>query len=124
MNFKKLLVALSFICIIATAKAQTMPGTNTVEEQAAGYQLRLASRHFYTGVIITGASSVLIIAGAISSKQPNAVAAIGELGYLVGLGFMIESYSHIGKAGKILMGNTKFGMGPTQSGGLGLRYNF
>jgi hypothetical protein len=42
----------------------------------------------------------------------------------VGAGFVIESYSHIGLAGKILLGKSKYSLGPTDTGGLGLTYRF
>jgi hypothetical protein len=128
MYFKTFFLLILLVCsVYGTVRAQAPTTTTTIEEQAAGYQLRLASKHFYTGLIIEGVGTVMYAIGAPSLQNPNGnsgLIILGSVGVLTGTVFMIESFSHIGKAGRILMGNAKFGLGPTKSGGLGISYNF
>jgi len=123
---KHLFFLLFFTVLALAAKAQSpvvSEGTS-IEEKAAGYQFQLATKHYYTGLIIEGASFVMLAVGVHDPNNPNVgLVTLGSLGFIVGTIFMIESYSHIGKAGKILMGKTKYSFGPSSSG-LGLACTF
>ena len=129
----KLLILIITSLLLFYSKSQgqlaTTPGPD-LQEKAAGYELAKASRHFYTGAIIIGIGSVFDVIGAVQAlnSAPNSGAGdgfiiLGYLGVLTGFVFIIESYSHIGRAGKILMQRNGMSFGPTPNGmGLSVRF--
>jgi hypothetical protein len=117
----------TFQLFVSNCKAQLKDDPSTAKERYAGYQLMVASRHYYTGVILMGAGTTLYVIGA--TAKPTATASssvlvlIGALAFITGTVFTIESYSHIGKAGRMLSGPAKLSLGTTNSG-VGLTYCF
>jgi hypothetical protein len=120
------------ICIITMAlflfamvsKAQL----NQDQQQiAAGHELKIASKHLATGAI-------LVVGGVFVSQTPYFFKGGGDFSrytfygstafYLAGAACIIESFSHLGKAGDLLTGKSKLSFGDTGSGNIGLSYNF
>jgi len=125
-----ILITASIIFFYSKSIAQlaTPPGPD-LQEKAAGYELVKATKEFYTGTIIGWGGGLLFIVGAgVATSNTNVNAGsglilMGGLGIIVGTVFSIESYSHIGRAGKILMQRNDMSFGPTQNGvGLSVRF--
>jgi len=106
---KKLIIVLAFLPLFCNAQDE-------ISKYSMGDELRIASRHWYTGLIITGVGTGFTVL-AINSND-NTFLAPGAVLYLVGFIFMAESWSHIGKAGKKM--NKKIGL--TLNNGVGIRY--
>lgn len=85
--------------------------------RSPGDELMLASSHWYLGLAVTIVGPG--IAGYGLSTNNNAFMIVGGIISLVGIVYMIESWSHIGKAGQ-LMNRPKIGL--TFNQGIGLRY--
>ena len=123
-----ILLITSLLVISSKSKAQlaTPPGPD-LQEKAAGYELVKASSHFYTGALIVGGGILLDAVGAVQalsgSGNEGFFVAVGGLTIITGFVFMIESNSHIGRAGKILMQRNDMTLGPTRSG-IGLSVQF
>ena len=127
LTFVFALVLTSVIC-----KAQSPSIGPDYQEKAAGLELLKASRHFYTGAIFIGGGIIFDVAGLLSSgnvngngngNNGNALTTLGDLSILTGFVYMFESYSHVGKAGKILMDERGFSLGTTNHG-FGISYRF
>lgn len=125
-----LLLALFFFISIEvkaqtdSAKIESAPSSHDLDLRArlAGEELRIASRHYYTGLILIGAGTVVAISGA--GRDPNPVLIfIGSVVSLIGSVYDLESVAHIGKAGRLLGGST-LSFGGTQSGGMGFALSF
>ncbi len=128
---KNLIIILVFSICFVSAHAQNanVPGPD-LQEKAAGYELVKATKHFYTGAIIFGAGAILDGIGAVqavSSPQNSGAGGgfilLGDIGIITGVVFIFESYSHIGKAGKILMQRNNLTVGPNHYG-IGASYRF
>jgi|GEM_PF-6838200 len=122
------IVILSF-CTKGLAQLATPPAPD-LQEKAAGFELVKASRHFYTGAIIIGCGSVLDVIGAVqslnaptNSSAGGGFVVLGDLAVLTGFVFILESYGHIGRAGKILMQRNDLTFGQTPNG-VGLSIHF
>lgn len=97
------------------------------KENTPGYELQIASRHYYTGNALVAGGSLLYVVGSIYYFNSNynnnyyvdpnsgnyyqqkesgsgwkALTYIGVGAMIVGMGYMIESHSHIGRAGILL----------------------
>lgn len=93
----------------------------------AGYELKSASNNYYWGLGLTLAGSFISIAGMLSwddtygysnpSQKSNIVVLAGGAISLVGLIMTIESMSHIGHAGDLLMKATDRGKKFSLNGG-------
>ena len=122
-------ILLFAFCITSHAQLASPPGPD-LQEKAAGFELVKASRHFYTGAIIIGGGTVFEVIGALQAlgAAPNSGAGggfllLGDLAVITGFVFVLESYGHIGRAGKILMQRNDLTFGPTRSGmGLSIRF--
>jgi len=121
---KNLVLTLLFSIGIVSVHAQKaiVPGPD-LQEKAAGYELVKATKHFYTGAIVFTGGALLDVVGSVQRLKsgPNSNAGggfffLGDIAILTGLVFMIESYSHIGRAGKILMQRNDLTFGPTPHG--------
>lgn len=122
MHLKTLTLVFTLTLTSALCKAQAPVIGPDYQEKTAGFELLKASKHFYTGTILEGAGFVVIDVGA-AGKGNTGLIILGSVGFVTGLVFVIESYSHIGKAGTILMDQHKLNLGATNSG-FGLSYKF
>ena len=116
LTFLFVIISLSTIC-----KAQAPIIGPDYQEKAAGLELLKASRHFYSVAIFVSGGTIISFAGAIGGGR--VLGTIGGLCIITGFVYMIESYSHVGKAGKILMDQHKLNLGATNSG-FGMSYRF
>ena len=125
-----ILLITSLLLFFSKSKAQlaTPPGPD-LQEKAAGYELVKAYKQFYTGKIIGWCGGLVFligvgeIANGSTSNGTAGLTLIGGLAMIAGTAFTIESYSHIGRAGKILMQRNDMTFGPTQNG-IGLLARF
>ena len=109
-NFGINLLMAFFLFLSASSFAQG-PGKTTKENRTAGDELIIAKKHFYAGAITIAAGGIFAGLGA-ASGDTDSMIMMGTLGGViafVGGIISIESFSHIGKAGKKL-----------NEGGLGL----
>lgn len=83
----------------------------------AGKELMVSSRNYYIGIGAVGVGTIIQLASAFNADPSPAV--FGTLISLGGIILMIESRSHIGKAGRYLM-NSSYSLGIT-SDGIGLK---
>lgn len=119
---KNIILASLFIIATVSAYAQkaNVPGPD-LQEKAAGYELVKATKHFYTGAIVFGAGTVLDLIGLVQASQPGSnrgggFVLLGDIGVITGFVFIMESYAHIGRAGKILMQRNDLTLRPTPYG--------
>ncbi len=131
MKVKRILLTISLLfAVCITTKAQlSTPPIPDLQEKAAGYELVKAYKHFYTGTIIGWGGGVIFLIGigeitnGSTSNGAAGLALIGGLAAIVGTALTIESYAHIGRAGKILMQRNDMTFGPTNNGiGLSIRF--
>ena len=110
-------------------KNNTPDGLSNYQNKAAGEELMKASKHYYLGLgMLVGGAFVSAVGGSIGNSTNNGEGGIGFylIGgavTLVGEVLILESYSHIGKAGKILNGESRVSAGVTSTG-IGLSYKF
>jgi len=72
---------------------------------SAGSELKIASNHYYSGFGVTIIGGIMIGAGAVLLLPELTI--VGGVISLLGTLYTLESISHIGNAGKILMGIPK-----------------
>jgi hypothetical protein len=87
----------------------------------AGDELIIAHNHYYLGMALSALGGVVVATGA-NGVDAKTKAGIGGGLLLIGAILMIESWSHIGRAGELLKGSS-VSLGATQNG-LGLCYRF
>jgi len=134
---RKKTIFLSFIIVINLnnkAKAQMNYEPPSDRERDAGFQLRVAAKHFKMGAITATIGCVIgglgDIAAQLSANQSvtqtpstisEAMIVVGAFTAIGGALYIVESYNHVAKAGLILSGQSKFSFGPTHSG-IGMIY--
>ena len=101
----------------------SLAATAQKQDISAGDELIKAKNHFYTGTIMQGLGALLIITPSLSGTTDNSTAPVILGGILAFTGFIIqiESFSHIGKAGKI-MNQKKIGIA-INNYGIGIKYS-
>lgn len=116
---KKLIILLAFIPLFCSAQEQIEYKLSY--KPSIGDELILAQRRWYAAIITSAVGGGLVtlsffvdLGGGV-----NGIAAIGSAMQLVSVGLIINSWSHIGRAGK-LMNEKKIGL--TFNNGIGLRY--
>jgi len=115
------------LCTTTKAHLATPPGPD-LQEKAAGFELVKATKHYYTGIVLTYTGGLVSIIGTAEVSAGNLnggsnLILFGAGVFIIGTIFTIESYSHIGKAGKILMQRNDMTFGPTPNGmGLSIRF--
>ncbi len=112
----------------AIAPAVATPAANNNLLYDAGQQLVKFKNHYYTGIGLMAGGTVVQIVGtytAYNSRNSNGYGTILLAGALQlgGLIFILESFSHAGKAGQIMMGGNQYGFGFNKSG-IGFSYSF
>lgn len=90
-----------------------------ISKYSVGDELRLASRHWYTAMVVSTIGTGFTVLSLTSSDRDVVFLVAGGVLQLTGFIFMVESWSHIGKAGK-LMNEKKIGL--TFNNGIGFRY--
>lgn len=103
---KKLIVILAFLPLFCNA-----------QDRSIGDELITAKSNWYKGLTFTALGSGIATFGIIQGNTELIIA--GGAFQLMGFIFMIESWSHFGKAGR-LMNEKKIGI--TFNNGIGLRY--
>jgi len=112
--------SLLLVCSVSQAQLATPPGPD-LQEKAAGFELVKATKHFYTGTVLECGGGVVLLIGSAEVTGGNAnggstLILLGGLAMITGTIFTIESYAHIGRAGKILMQRNDMTFGPTPNG--------
>lgn len=124
---KKLTIILLLLSALSKAQAP-LNDTVTVYQNSPGKELFKATRHFYIGVTISVLGSALGII-ALDDTDSTGVTQTGKsISYagfgisFIGLIVMLESVSHIGKAGQ-MMEDRRWGY-HVNADGVGVHYNF
>ncbi len=118
---KSYLSVMLLLCLTYSSSAQTQ------KDRTAGDELILAQKNFHMGVafVAVGTGALLLSLSSTDNGSSSNILQYGSyICNLAGIIFIVESYIHIGKAGKLL--NSQ-GAGTTLSvtrNGIGLAYRF
>lgn len=85
-----------------------VPLIDNYDNKTSGDELKLYTKHFYTGTALTLAGGTILSISSVVIKNggnPTPVLVIGSLISIVGTGFIIEAPIHIKRAGIILNQN-------------------